>query len=111
MIIKFLKPEFNFFFIELYVPVNSINPSFLSLHLLSKQSSNPSSHPKKAFFGATTSKLLARVSLLFLNIRCVANVTAVFPDPWTEKLAPFLNLNKVFKSLFWNFVRFIFEKP
>ena len=64
---KFLDLELSFFLIELYVPVSSVNPSCLSLQLSSKQSSNPSSHPKKAFFGATTNKLFTFVFLLFLN--------------------------------------------
>ena len=93
------------------MPVSSVNPSFLRLQLSSKQSSNPSSHPRKAFLGATTNKLFTFVFLLFLKIKWVAKVTAVFPEPWTEKLAPLVNFNNVFKSLFWNFVNFIFEKP
>ena len=41
----------------------------------------------------------------------MAKVTAVFPEPWTEKLAPLDNFNNAFKSLFWNFVNLILENP
>ena len=41
----------------------------------------------------------------------MARVTAVFPEPCTEKFAPLLSLNSAFKSLIWNSVNFILEKP
>ena len=71
----------SFLIIEFLVPVNSVRPSFFRIQLSSKQSSNPSSQPRKAFLGETTNKLFTFVFLLFLNNKCVASVTAVLPEP------------------------------